>query len=302
MEPGIARLMESVSAQFARNAHANLLCSDSETGISVDSGFLEEFRSISSLQLCDEAVDSLAAHACGQFMACVLAINPYVELNDRDSAELTEIYRQSARKLISGEKPETVLSGHHYPALRRWTERKYPDSIRQQLQYQSSLGRISYAEYSPRLQLRVLRLGPRRINGPVMDIGCGEEASLVHYLRDRGIEAYGIDRLLPAEENDFLFRTSWFDYPLESVSPNLLVSHLAFSSHLLYQYNSAGPELANYLERYHTILDALPVGGMFVYTPALDFLEDRLSKERFNVTRWTVTGRVSAARVTRIAV
>ena len=113
------------------------------------------------------------------------------------------------------------------------------------------------------------------------------------------VEAYGIDRALP-DRGDYLFPMSWFDIPFKDLTIDLTVSHLAFSSPLLYQHRVEGDELEAYVQRYHQILEALRVGGAFAYAPALPFMEDRLSDDRFRVERWRVAAGFGAARVTRV--
>ena len=51
--------------------------------------------------------------------------------------------------------------------------------------------------YSPSLQLRVLDLIYERLAEPVLDVGCGRDAPLIRHLRERGVEAFGIDRIAP---------------------------------------------------------------------------------------------------------
>jgi len=67
------------------------------------------------------------------------------------------------------------------------------------------------------------------------------------HLRKHGIEACGVDRSLHEDDSAFLFPTSWFEYPLLPAANQLLVSHLAFSSHLLYQHTTGGPELRRHI-------------------------------------------------------
>src|SRR5215211_6271348 len=53
------------------------------------------------------------------------------------------------------------------------------------------------ARYSPPLQLGALDLSSEALPEPVLDVGCGSDAAMVRYLRQRGVEAYGIDRFAP---------------------------------------------------------------------------------------------------------
>lgn len=151
------------------------------------------------------------------------------------------------------------------------------------------------------MQLEVLDLAISEIEGPVFDLGCGSEARLGRYLQHRGIEAFGIDRELYESDDNHLYAMTWFDFPLGELSAELIISHLAFSSHLLYQHTSGGLKLSAYVDHNYRILDALRVGGEFRYAPALPFLEMGLPKDRFAVNRWAVAEGFHAAGVTRVA-
>jgi hypothetical protein len=104
------------------------------------------------------------------------------------------------------------------------------------------------------------------MTAPLLDLGCGADADLVRHLRRCGIEAYGVDRWIP-ESSEYLYSASRFDYPIEDIRAGLIVSHLAFSSHLIYQQTTGGPEVERYLQGYRRILTALPPGGALVYAP-----------------------------------
>jgi hypothetical protein len=53
-------------------------------------------------------------------------------------------------------------------------------------------------EYSARFQLQLLHIDPARLAEPILDVGCGSAGTLVNFLRARGYEAFGLDRLAPA--------------------------------------------------------------------------------------------------------
>lgn len=142
------------------------------------------------------------------------------------------------------------------------------------------------SEYSATLQTGVLHLGHERILPPVLDIGCGEEAALVHHLRTRGIPAFGIDRFAP--EADYLFRHDWLDLPLGEGIWGTIISHMAFSHHFLHHHLKGSDEIRNYAARYMEILGALKPGGSFIYSPGLPFIEKLLPRDRYQVTSASV--------------
>ena len=278
---------QSVSRQLARNGRANLLRDGAPDDLEIGGEFVDALNRFAATAPDDLDIREASADAARRFLSAVLAINPYVELDASDRRRVQAVYRDSAERILAGEPVDRVLRSAHYPALRTWLAAKYPDSVRIGLQDRYVLGQITYAESPPHLQLRVLGLDSRRIAGRVLDLGCGRDAALVRYLAEAGVEAVGVDRSLDRQE-DFLVPTSWFDYPLEPDAFDLIVSHLAFSSHALYQLNTDGPECDRYLARYGDILGALRVGASFVYAPSLPQWEERLSAARFTVERWAV--------------
>jgi hypothetical protein len=144
------------------------------------------------------------------------------------------------------------------------------------------------AEYSPELQLTILGLGLEGLAEPVLDLGCGERAELVRYLRARGKAAVGIDRYLSVE--DGVRELDWFSLPLVPDSWGTVIAHQSFSLHFLHHHLGSGPEPERYARRYREILGAVRRGGAFVYAPGLPFLEPLLSDREFRVERRTVSG------------
>ena len=144
------------------------------------------------------------------------------------------------------------------------------------------------AEYSPELQLDILGLGLEELTEPILDLGCGERAELIRYLRACGKAAVGIDRYLSVE--DGVQQIDWFSLPLVPDSWGTVIAHQSFSLHFLHHHLGSGPEPERYARRYREILGAVRRGGAFVYAPGLPFLEPLLSDREFRVERHRVSG------------
>ena len=144
------------------------------------------------------------------------------------------------------------------------------------------------AEYSPELQLTVLGLSLEELAEPILDLGCGERAELVRYLRRHGKAAVGIDRYLSVEEG--VREADWFSLPLLPDSWGTVIAHQSFSLHLLHHHLGSGAQLERYARRYRELLRAVRRGGAFVYAPGLPFLEPLLSDQEFRVERLPVSG------------
>jgi hypothetical protein len=148
-------------------------------------------------------------------------------------------------------------------------------------------GEAICSEYSPTLQLDVLKTRPDEMLDPILDLGCGERGSLVHYLRDRGKLAYGVDRLVRADRH--LIRGDWLDYPLGRGYWGTVISHMGFSNHFLHHHLRRSGHPERYAWRYMEVLRALRPGGSFIYAPGMPFMEDLLPGDEYGVSRFPLS-------------
>lgn len=161
--------------------------------------------------------------------------------------------------------------------------------------------------YTADLQLGVLGLLPSDVAGPLLDLGCGEAASLVRHLRSEGFDAIGVDRLVDPGEG--VMRGDWFSPPVLPGGWQTIVSHLGFSLHFRHAHLHSEQEAAGYAAAYVAILRALRPGGAFLYAPGLPFIETLLDRRRYAVSVRrirlpAVAGRTdvdTATRITRLA-
>jgi len=126
----------------------------------------------------------------------------------------------------------------------------------------------------------VLGLGTASISKPVIDIGCGAHATLVRALSLLGIDAHGIDRVVTSE---LASQADWLSYPYGRARFGTVLSHLGFTLHFLHHHMAAGETAYEYARAYMAILGSLTVGGRFVYTPGLPFLETLLDASMYRV-------------------
>jgi hypothetical protein len=130
--------------------------------------------------------------------------------------------------------------------------------------------RTTCAEYSAELQLEVLGLSLSELTEPVLDVGCGEQALLVRWLAERGIEAFGLDRHARGAR---VIRGDWLEFEFGVNRFGTIVSHQAFSLHFLRHHLAPGEVARRYALAYRAILGSLRKTGSFVYAPGLPFLE-----------------------------
>ncbi|HKJ84786.1 MAG TPA: class I SAM-dependent methyltransferase [Spirochaetia bacterium] len=292
-------LLQALHDQFAANRGVNLLNDELGEYVSVSPSFLDAVERLRSRELTspldERALSQAAAREC---IVRLLRVNPYLEIADSDAAGLAAIYESSYAMISSGKPAVEVIGRHHFPALREWVAALYPPGLRAALRDSATVGSLAYSQYSAELQLRMLHIDADSIEGRVLDVGCGPDGRLVHYLRDHGHDAHGIDRGVTHSIPN-LEAANWFDFTFRPRTYGLIVSHLAFSSHYLYHASAASEYVQRYQSAYHSIVDALAAGGRFCYVPSLPDVESSLSSEAFTISRWAASPDVSVSAVTR---
>jgi SAM-dependent methyltransferase len=142
------------------------------------------------------------------------------------------------------------------------------------------------AEYAPELQLGILHALPEGMMEPILDLGCGPGAALVHYLRRQGKVAFGIDRM--AEASRFVARADWLEYPLGAGRWGTVISHMALSNHFLHHHLRPDGHPERYAQRYMEVLHSLKPGGSFFYAPGLPFFEELLPADRYPLEKFPI--------------
>lgn len=145
------------------------------------------------------------------------------------------------------------------------------------------------ATYRPALQLAVLGVAPETLPEPVLDLGAGADGALVAYLRHRGVDARGVDRLAD-DEHAHLVAGDWLTWDVGRDRWGAIVSHMGFSNHFLHHHRAGDDEAVRYAARWVELLAALRIGGTFHYAPALPFIEPLLAPDAFEVRRTLIPG------------
>lgn len=155
-------------------------------------------------------------------------------------------------------------------------------------------------EYSPELQLHLLGIAISRIKPPILDIGCGSNARLVHHLHNHGIEAYGLDR--DVTEDPHIVQGDWLALASARDTWGTVISHMAFSNHFIHHHLRKDGYPEAYATAYMNILLSLRTGGSFYYAPALPFIEDLLPPNQYLVTHFPRDGQqpFRSAKVIRL--
>jgi hypothetical protein len=243
-------------------------------------------------------LEEVAADAAASFIDRIYEINQYIQVDNDAKKSLIRIYLETWEELTRTKDIESTLRTCHYPRIRAYLKKLYPENLAEALKSSPMLGHVPHSEYSADLQIRVLRLKLSTIKEPLIDIGCGGNAYLVRYLRSKNIEAYGIDRII-THRAKFLTETDWFELPFISNKWGTVVSNLSFANHLVFAQKHDATRVPQYMNKYEEILDSLKVGGSFIYAPSVDGLDGLTTDREFVTEKWLISASYGATKITK---
>ncbi len=207
-----------------------------------------------------------------------IKVNQFINFVQEDNLKLKQLYNRLFDKVINLSEQDFIttenilnLFHQHYEDIKTFLLNTNSKSLFKKYEDSPIILDIKCEEYSPRMQLDILDINMTDLIEPIIDIGCGEQAYLVHYLRDMGIEAYGLDRNI--EENEYLVNVNWFEEKLKANTYGTVISHMAFSNHFLHHHVRIDGQYKKYIEKYMEILNSLKIGGMFIYAPNIPVIE-----------------------------
>lgn len=226
----------------------------------------------------------------------VLAVNQFVNLTASEKGRLLQIYERLIDSILEvieiNEVPEvverevaSVMEAHSF-TLRSFLLSIQDSKILAKSLQGASILETPCFEYSVELQLHMLGLAGTPLNEPILDIGCGGNGHLVHYLRKQGLEAFGIDRIVG--RSPYLIKTDWLKFSFKPGYWGTIISHMAFSNHFIHHHLRADGRPEDYALKMMAILKSLKISGSFYYAPGLPFIEDLLPPYKYNVYRRAV--------------
>lgn len=214
--------------------------------------------------------------------------NQFISLTTQNIDDLKILYQKyvtSIRDFLHQETSYFVFKTHyqflllqHFNDLHHQLKNITPEPIRPALLNVN----VVCAEYDPKLQLEIMNINLKKIKQPVLDIGCGAAANLIHYLTELGISCLGIDQLCENTVNTQ--KIDWFTFSQQPNTWGTIISHMAFSHH--FQFNHLNPcgNPNQFALKYKKYLDSLKIGGSFYYTPQLPFIEQFLESTKFEIS------------------
>jgi hypothetical protein len=314
-EPEIfRRLSNLVIRRYQTNARKSML-----DVFQVDQDFLRlekdnlEFMFSNRCEIVNILEDpDLSSNLVNQFVKSSLEFtynnNQYIHLDLNEQQRLQSLYinyLQGMKEILQTtsdfgtfETDFSYLVKVHFKELSANISRFFDHETGWQVQENIILKQVVCSEYSPDFQLGLLGLDPNTIQGPVLDLGCGKNGTLVKHLKQLRIAAIGIDRIV--DNCPFLREADWFDLDLTPETWGTVISHMAFSNHFLFHHRYKNGKPRQYARLYMKILQSLKPGGVFVYTPGLPFIEQYLPESEFSVRK--LTGQTGSAPPSRTVI
>ena len=295
-------IKHQIKEQIAFNSGKNLLAAEQINSlqfIEVSQSLIETIKNM-DVESEKEMIDFLTDEALQEFCR----VNQYFSFNSGSVKKLKAIYsalNQRIRGLNTNANQSELddISQDHYIHLCNWLVQTNSFAGKMYSGDQEYAIPVACSEYPSDLQMNILNIKLKDLIEPVLDIGCGRELNLVNYLRDNGIEAYGIDRF--DNENPFYTKTDWLEYNFEMEKWGSLISNLGFSNHFIHHNQRVDGNYREYAQKYMDILSSLKIGGSFYYAPDLPFIEKHLDSSKYHYTGNTIEGYVyKSIRITRI--
>lgn len=236
----------------------------------------------------DENQDALINCVTAAVIKSFCKANQFYSFDNNAKNELRSIYFQllghlkSMAQIDSGNL--THVQHQHLQKLKNWLRISNPFSVLFYSAKDEMITSIISSEYSSSTQINMLKINISELKQPVLDIGCGQSAKLVSFLRNHSIEAYGIDRF-PVNLSECIAK-DWMDFNFKSNSWGTIISNMGFSNHFSFHHSHDTGKHEIYGRKFMEILYSLKIDGSFFYAPGLLFIEKFLNNKYFECTQY----------------
>ena len=293
------RIQEQIAFNKGKNVFTNV---ESKTlGFIEDTAsFIDKIRNI-DVQSEKSLVDYLTDESLQEFCR----VNQFFSFNSESIEELKAIYFYLNKqiRLLDTQAAQAELdnlSEQHYQKLCDWLVRTNKFSEKMYSNDKEIAQPVACSEYTPDLQLNIFQIDFRTMRQPVLDVGCGREMNLVNFLRDNGVEAYGIDRF--DNNSPFYIKSDWLEFGFEANKWGTIISNLGFSNHFIHHNLRADGNFRAYAQKYMEILASLENEGSFYYAPELPFVETYLDIFTYQCRSIAMSGSAfKASHITKIS-
>lgn len=301
----IRKIIKSIASQHEQHKDLNLFYGGKNASLAWTpyTKYLLATYPREILQLnADGLTAGLVNYLTSQAQQSFCATNQYMNVSGPAGESLKAVYTELMEDIVTILKNKRNdfdgLEQLHGQRLTQWVLQTNPFAREVNGVMLPQVQRVVCAEYSPATQLAVLQLDTAAMQGPVLDIGCGQHAYLVRYLREKGIAAFGIDRFIEAPEH-YLQPAGWMEYPLTPGYWGTIISNLSFSNHFLHHHQRSNSEYLDYAKKYMEILASLRPGGSYHYAPQLPMIESWLPADVYSIRHYSVGEHFSNTVVTK---
>ena len=216
------------------------------------------------------------------------------KVSKEDCNKILEIYHKLIENISDYNKDYERIALEHFTEVRNFIN-SYTNKQEEKLEKQ-----VEKSSYSPEFILNILDVKDSELKGSALDLGCGEDATLVNYLADKGMDAKGLD--MECEDSDRLEQEDWLIKEYPESTYDLVTSNLTFTKHFLEanQEEANDQECIEYALSYMKILNSLKIGGKWHYVPSVTFIEELLPEDKFEVTNSFINENVMRTVIKRI--
>ena len=216
------------------------------------------------------------------------------KVSKEDCNKILEIYHKLIENISDYNKDYERIALEHFTEVRNFIN-SYTNKQEEKLEKQ-----VEKSSYSPEFILNILDVKDSELKGSSLDLGCGEDATLVNYLADKGMDAKGLD--MECEDSDRLEQEDWLIKEYPESTYDLITSNLAFTKHFLEanQEEANDQECIEYALSYMKILNSLKIGGKWHYVPSVTFIEELLPEDKFEVTNSFINDSIMRTVIKRI--
>ncbi len=228
----------------------------------------------------------------------VSSVNQYLDINNTEINNLNFLYKSFINEIMFLLNRKTtfekfilyfknIMSDHSCGLSNFFKNIKSYEILKKT--FQQKITPVVCSDYSADFQLEILNLALNTIQSPVLDIGCGKKAHLVKKLKSLNFDVLGMDRNVM--DSAITRNQDWFEFDYGTNKWKTIISHLGFSNNFLAHHVMNSGFLEDYTRCYLRILKSLKMGGKFIYTPSINFVEKFLPGNNFFIQKVRVNTR-----------
>lgn len=284
-------VIEMILEQMFLNKNSNFLFESFPDNINISeeiSGMIQDSESevyqyFNNLD--DEKIEYISNFMTNKCIKIFLYNNQYLYFEENYELVIKDIYINLLKTIkslvckskLTSEKLQEIIHDHHINLKKFLIETNRNEMLNID-KYEKNIKPTVCSEYSAIFQLNILGIDLNNISEPILDIGCGTNGNLVKYLREIGLDAYGIERDVDIE-TEFIEKVNWLEYKVEKNKWGTIISNMAFSNHFFHNHINKNPIEVEYFNKFKEILEGLKKSGTFVYAPGLEFIEEIFEDE-----------------------